>query len=517
MFLLALTGVYAGNKLAVNIVISGMRAEEMDRFSSNFGQAGFRTMMDGGLQYKECYLDFAPTTTSTSLVSLISGCDPSVHEIVTDEWYSRTTNTPIQLFRRENNNKERKILAKDLNPNFDNHSFVAETLSDVVYNSAHGSVVTIAMDATSAISLAGKTSNCFWLGENGSWESAECFCKELPSWVTSYNAVGFNKIYALGLWYSKFSSDKYFNKNVSIVKMMDTYSSAKNQKQQKLATGWVEELRFTPSGNGATIDFAKKAVEIMLNEKEQGVKMLNLCLDVTRHIIERYGNDSIEYEDTIYDLDARIAELLRFLDQKAGPDGYILTLTSDHGSSPSNKERIVTHFDTKKATIILNAFLSAQHGQDDWILGINNGSVYLNRTTIYNHKLSLETIQNEVAAYMLQLRGVRYAITAMAMQNGTFLKGTARILQNGYSQTRSGDVLYALRAGVIERENVCSSSGSIYIFDRHVPLILYGTGCQPCKISRRVYTTMIAPTLSYLLSLEYPSSSEAISLEEIKQ
>ncbi|MBQ0080086.1 MAG: alkaline phosphatase family protein [Alistipes sp.] len=517
VFLLIISGVYAGPKLAVNIVISGMRAEEMDRFSQNFQQSGFRRVMEGGLQYKECYLDFAPTLTTTALVSLLSGCDPSAHEIVSQTWYLRTTNIPQTLFHaQQGQTKGRKALANGISDLYSNNEFVAQTLSDIVMQSAGGDVTSIALDPLSAISMAGKTRNCFWLAQNGTWESAECFSKELPSWVTAYNAVGFNKLYALGMWFSKFETKKYFNHTISTVKMRDTDSDAKVVKQTKQNRNWVDELLYTPAGNAATIDFAKKAIEEMLSSKDKGVKMLNLCLDTSRHIIERYGNHSIEYEDMIYDLDERIAEFLSFLDQKVGLDKYVLTLTSDHGSSPSMEGKLAEHFDTSKASIILNAFLSAQHGQDDWILGINSGSVYFNRNTIYNHKLSLETIQNEVAAYMLQLRGVSYTIPATSMLSGTFLKGPARILQNGYSQVRSGDVLYALRSGVLESDGALSASGSIYIYDRHVPLLLYGTGCKPSKISRRVYTTMIAPTLSYILALEYPSSSEAISLEEIK-
>ena len=58
---LAITAIFtvsAQPKVAVNIVIGGMRATDIDRYAVNLSNDGFLRLKYGGTSFTECYTDF---------------------------------------------------------------------------------------------------------------------------------------------------------------------------------------------------------------------------------------------------------------------------------------------------------------------------------------------------------------------------------------------------------------------------------------------------------------------------
>ena len=109
----------------------------------------------------------------------------------------------------------------------------------------------------------------------------------------------------------------------------------------------------------------------------------------------------------------------------------------------------------------------------------------------------------------MQLRGVSHAVAAEAMRNTYFGSGYGRKIQNGFYPRRSGDVIINLMPEWIEeKENVRSSSGSMYLYDREVPLIIFGGGVTKGKYSQKVDMTSLATTEARLLGIGSPSAAE---------
>ena len=158
----------------------------------------------------------------------------------------------------------------------------------------------------------------------------------------------------------------------------------------------------------------------------------------------------------------------------------------------------------------MNAFLSARYGQDRWVVGYTDGSLYLNNDVIYHHKKSLAEVQNEVAAFALQYRGVANAITATALRSAQFSRGAAALVQNGYNPRRSGDVMIVLEVGRVGLDpKRVAMSGSVYNYDRHLPFIISGANIVPQSVSKRVTIDQVAPTLAAILGVERPQCSDA--------
>ena len=60
-------------RLVVNIVVSGMRYSDIERYYDNFGDGGFRRLIDGGLYFSNTQIDYLNTSTATGLATLSTG------------------------------------------------------------------------------------------------------------------------------------------------------------------------------------------------------------------------------------------------------------------------------------------------------------------------------------------------------------------------------------------------------------------------------------------------------------
>ncbi len=508
-------------RFAVNIVVSGLRQGDITRYEKNFGKDGFLRLRNEGVEFAECYADYAPTTSEAGLATFATGAAPAVHGIFSSAMFDRTQNEKRVLCCKHLQNRE-GIVRKEVEENYTTQPFVAQTLSEAIlasYEKNHS--ITIAHNALSAMILAGRTGECYWLDDAGKWNSADCYMEALPLWVRKCNAEDMNRVFATEKWYGRYTYDRYLNSYSTNITIYEKDNTKRPRSRRKVSDGWVNDLRSMPSGNLAIFEFAKRAIASMLPlHVEDKCKVLNICLDVPRIIAEKYGTDSIEYEDMLYSLDASLAEFLTYLyAQLPSRNEVMVTLASDSGISPTKRDNSdATRFNTRQFEVIMNAFLSARYGQDSWILGYTDGSLYLNHETIYRHKKSLAEVQNEVATFALQFRGVATAVTATALRSAQFSRGAIWLVQNGYNPRRSGDVMIVLDPEHIELDSErVAMSGSIYNYDRHIPLIISGMGLAPQLVAERISTEQIAPTLAVLLGVERPQCSDAEIFNNIQK
>lgn len=500
-------------RLIVNIVVSGMRQGDIARYEKNFSKDGFLRLRNEGVEFSECYADYAPTSPEAGLATLATGTLPATHGIFSSTLFDRVTNKKTTLCHKAAYQPSGAV-RKGLSEQYTTQHFSVQTLSELAQQSNEKNrVITIAHNPISAMILAGRKGECYWIDDSGKWSSADCYTEELPLWVRMCNNDELNRVFATNTWYGRYTRDRYRNTQYADITIYEQGYSKRPRSQRKVSDGWVNSLRSMPSGNLAIFEFAKRALSSMLPLKlDEECKILNICLDVPRTIAERYGTDSIEYEDMLYSLDATIAEFLTFLyAQLSSRNDAIVVLTSDGGMSPTKVgSNDNTRFNTRQFEVIMNAFLSARYGQDNWVLGYSDGSLYLNHDIVYKHKKTLAEIQNEVASFALQYRGVANAITATALRSAQFSRGAVALVQNGYNPRHSGDVLIILEAERIELDSKrVAMSGSVYNYDRHIPFIVSGATISPRQETKRISSEQIAPSLAAILGLARPQCSEA--------
>ena len=99
------------------------------------------------------------------------------------------------------------------------------------------------------------------------------------------------------------------------------------------------------------------------------------------------------------------------------------------------------------------------------------------------------------------------------MSNTGFTHGIELLLQNGFNQKRSGDVIVVYEPAVISYSRKGSTHGSGLNYDTHVPLLFYGFGIKQGSTLQRTRIEDIAPTMSALLGISFPNAATGQPLE----
>lgn len=509
-------------RLMINIVVGSLHADDLNRYANNFTSGGFARLKSDGVWFTNASYDYMQTTTPVSLATISTGAMPSVHGVVADRWFDYVSNKPVLLI---DDNKEQSVNFSGGSGNYSPRQLSAETISDALAENNEKSIIrTIAVEPLSAIVTAGHAGEAYWMETlQTSWTTSSYYTKELPRWIADYNRNDKNEEFMMKSWTPLFEIDKYHNSQIvciNVAKGSQTKSLKILDDEKPLAKGNLidiyEQMCFTPAGNTALFAFAKQTIVKNDMGKDESVDMLNIVLDTPRMISSRYGVESVEYEDMLYRLDRDLEEFLSFaVAQVTDPREILVTLTSDHGTSPAynSQGKELERFNVRQAEVITNAFIGSQHGNGDWVLGVVDNAIYLNHNLIYEKGLSIADLQYDVATFVMQLRGVAHALSAEALRSSYFGSGYGRKIQNGFYPRRSGDVIINLMPGwITEQDAIRSSSGSMYRYDTHVPLIFYGGGLSAAKHNERVDMTSLATTQAQLLGVTPPSAAEGEAL-----
>lgn len=494
-------------RLIVQIVVGSMRAGDLDRYAVNFDEGGFLRLTERGTVYSDARYDYLQTTTPVSLATLVTGAMPSTHGVIGPRWVDYTTNRTVSLIDGRRGPGAYHRIAPTL----------AETLLD---QSPESQAVTIAAEAMSAVVMAGRGGEVFWLDSTRcDWISSPYYTEQLPEWIERSNRERYNLSY-IGLeWRSLLEKSRYLNTRQHDIVLLGRNKKEDTNGQGRLKlTSDYERLLYTPAGNTAVLGLAKQAIAQYRLGADRTPDLLNICLDSPRRIAEAYGPESIEVEDMYYRLDRDLADFLTFLFAQVKDGNVLVVVTSDHGTSPSYDagQQEAERFNSRQFEVIVNGFLNVRYGTGNWVVAYGDKSLWLNHNLIYERGLNLAEVQNEVAIFAMQFSGVSHALAATAMRTSYFGSGYARKMQNSFYPRRSGDVILNLMPGWIEEQERCwSMSGSMYGYDTEVPLIFYGQGAGPLRVNRRVEMTAVTPTLARVAGVREPAAAEGTVLEEI--
>ncbi len=511
-------------RLVVNIVISQMRYDLLNKLHDNFSDNGFRRFLDGGMSFSNADYNYMMTTTPAGLATLTTGANPSTHGVSSTRWVDLTTSKISSLIEDPNvNGLECDAEIGKYSP----RHLTTPTIGDhLVSNHPASRSVCIASDPTSAIVAGGFTSHVYWLDSSRcSWISSEHYFDTLPQWVTKYNKNRVTDYLLEYQWTPSRPVSTYKNPTCTLFEIESEEPSKLKKllsfdflRKQYVSRNFSRVL-YTPVGNELVGEFAKQAVIHEELGKDENPDLLTVVFDTPRYVGELFGPESMETEDLYYQLDGVLADLIDFIYSQTEPDKVVLMLTSDHGASDTygdDKKLPMGRFNAAQFLAIMNGFMIAQYGAGDWVVDYCDRQIFLNRPLMFSSGLSIEEVQNRVAAFALQFRGVAHAITSTALQNSYFGDGYGERIQNSFYPRRSGDVTIDLMPGWIELvDNQLSRSGSMYRYDTHVPLIFVGKQIPAKCITRPVDMTDVAPTLAHIMRLSPLITAEGAAIEEV--
>ena len=515
-------------KLIVQLVVSQMRFDYISRYWDKFGDNGFKLLVNEGTYCRNARYNYLLTQAYPGLATIATGANPSVHGIIADKWFNRNTGNEVEATADD---KVNTVGGSFFSGKYSAKNLVTSTFGDELkLNNANSKVVSIALDAGSAILLGGHSANgMYWFDtEKGLWVSSSYYTDALPAWVDTFNSKGFAKLYTDREWKALQPIQKYEEADTAAVKSVEKKKSLA-EKLKGMMDGIIGKpqpktdfkvLLENPYGNLLTKDLAIAAVVGENLGADEHPDLLCITFSANRFIGGKFGPHSIEMEDTYLRLDRDLAHFLEFINSTVGKENCLFILTSDQGvaSTPDYLEKSKIpggYFDPKKAMILLGSYLNALYGQGNWITGYHDKQIYLNRKLIEDSNLNLADFQQKIADFMLEFSGVSNSTTAHNLQNGNFANGIMVKFQNSYNQRRSGDVIINLEPGWVERNGKVTSANSPYDYDSHVPLIFYGWKAKRKSVLNPVYINDLAPTLSILLGITWPNGATGTPIKEM--
>jgi len=503
-------------KLVVGIVVDQMRYDYLVRFSEKYTNDGFKRLIRDGFMFNNARYDYVPTNTGPGHACIYTGTGPANNGIINNDWYDRKLGESIYCV---NDTTVSPVGTTSISGKMSPRNLLSTTVTDELRLSTNyrSKVVAIALKDRGAILPAGQTGNAaYWHDPySNNWVSSTYYMKALPKWAASFNDRKLVDSLLTGKWNTLLPIGEY------------TESAADNNPYEGLYRGEakpvfphnLEELkkenseliRATPMGNTFTNEFAKAAIVGERLGKGKETDFLAVSFSSTDYIGHMYGIHAVELEDTYLRLDRDIADLLSFLDGWLGSD-YMVFLTSDHGAAhnPDYASSLgfnAEFYSSANLSDSLKKFLRNVYKSDSLVGSVSAHNVYLNRDEVEANGLDISEVQERCAGFLRKLDGVSIVMTASELEKGVKRTGFYSYLQNGFNAGRSADVSVLLKPGWISwYRKTGTNHGSPYSYDNHVPLIFSGKGIGQGETDEGVHISDIAPTISSLLDIEFPSA-----------
>src|SRR5438128_12153173 len=74
-------------KLIIVLVIDQFRGDYLQRYRDQFGDGGFRLLLDHGAYFTDCNYDYANTRTAPGQATLLTGAYTNGHGIIGNQWW----------------------------------------------------------------------------------------------------------------------------------------------------------------------------------------------------------------------------------------------------------------------------------------------------------------------------------------------------------------------------------------------------------------------------------------------
>mgnify|MGYP001816026868 CR=1 FL=1 len=514
-------------KLVVGIVVDQMRYDYLTRFWNHYEDDGFKRLVNDGFNCKNNHFNYAPTSTGPGHTSVYTGTTPSTHGVIGNNWYDKETDQDVYCASDDTFNSVGTTTdAGKMSP----HRMIVTTVTDQLrlHTQMRGKTIAIALKDRGAVLPGGHTANAaywFYGMDEGNWITSTFYMNELPEWVIDFNGSNAAEKYKMP-WNTLKDINTYLESGLDNNKYEGLFPGQTTPTfPHDLPSLWnsnnkYELIKGTPYGNSITTDFAIAALDGEKLGVDAITDFLAVSFSSTDYVGHKYGVNSKEIQDTYVRLDRDLARLFKALDKKVGENEYTAFLTADHAAIHvpaylKDQKIPAGYMETGNLMKKLQEFLKYKYGTTDLIKNISNYQLFLDHGVINNLDMELGDVQEEIARELLNYKDIDRVYTAKQMWQNEYTEGIPYILQNGYNQKLSGDILMVLKPGTISYSGTGSTHGSPQIYDTHVPLLFYGRGVRKGSTTARTEIPDIAPTISTLLGIAFPSGATGTPITEV--
>lgn len=467
-------------RIIVGIVVDQMRFEMLTRYSSIWGEDGFKRLMRDGIVYDSCLYTYVPTSTGPGHATIYTGKNPNEHGIVSNNWFipaqkkstycvednsHEPVGTDDEKFARSPKNLMQPTLGEYLKKHFGSQSITyAISLKDRAAILPHG------MNGEGA----------FWMDHHGQFATSSYFMAQLPGWLEQFNNSGYMDEVMQQVWQPGIETD---DGSPSSINLPDNSPFEKDfngngavfpyKMQELIEKNGASFISYTPWGNEVLTNLAIHILQNTTIGHDEVPDLLAISYSATDIAGHAFGPMSAEMTDIYYRLDQDMARLLRFLEENYGRDGFMVFLTSDHGAANTPADSKFSYAKLSVFKAYLDAF-SQKKFKAKVIAHVDGYQIFLNKEVLAGAKITEPKAQKAMTKAIKKYKAVK--ISSVYTRNQMLAAQTtdAKLMQQSFVEELTGDIFFTTPEGVMWHEKDYGiTHGSRYLYDTHVPFILY--------------------------------------------
>ena len=503
-------------RLVLLLSIDQLRADRVDEGLPG----GLGRIAREGLRFTNAWLEHAITETCPGHASMVTGRHPSGSGIPGNNFIDGEGGRPTYcvedpgedavVFGAEHGRSPRHLRATSLG------DWMKRARPETRVFSVSGK-------DRAAIMLGGRSADAaYWLVRSSEvgFTTSRYYVDERPPWVAAFNVA-----LAAGLpqtWTHDVASGPAAERTDDFPGESPEYGRTSGH---PLLHGdperFAENLYVTPYLDQVTLRFATELVTSEGLGRGAGPDLLAISLSATDRVGHLYGPYSHESRDTLVRLDRELGRFLDFLDAELGGGSTLVVLTSDHGVLPlpewlAREGKLACPEEDGRVglrMLVLGLFweLHKELGgvfswPRQWVT-IAGSRIGVRRSATRRAGIPPENVLDVAESYLERVPAIARVWRVDELQSET--GELARLYRNSFVPGRSGDLLIQLeRNCLISPSDYGTGHGTVYAYDRRVPLIFWGPGIETGRRHGRVATVDIAPTLARSLGLEAPEDSD---------
>jgi predicted AlkP superfamily pyrophosphatase or phosphodiesterase len=520
-------------KLVVGIVVDQMRQEYLYRFESKFSEGGFKRLMNEGFMLRNAHYNYAPTVTGPGHASVYSGTTPAMHGIIANDWYDKDLKKTVNCV---SDPKQKVVGSPEGKGAISPWRMLTSTVTDELelFTQRKSKIIGVSVKDRGAVLPAGHMADAaYWYdSKSGTFVTSTYYMNVLPDWLNKFNSLKLPDQYLSKVWNTFFPIDQYTASGPDESPYEMKYEGKEKStfpydlKALRKMNNEYDLLVHVPFGNDFLTDMAKATLEGEKLGQHTVPDFLAVSYSTTDIIGHAVGPNAVEIQDTYIRLDRNIEDLLKTLDAKVGAGNYTVFLSADHAVADvaqylKDNKMPAGYFNYANVQANLNEYLRKYFPGKDVVEEISGDQVYLNQSAFQSDPSTAGVqmiIATELAVkFLMAQEGVANVYSESLLRQGDYSEGGIKgAIIRGYHAKRSGDIVITLESGWYSATRVQGTThGSAYRYDTHVPILFYGARIPKGSSVRYHTITDIAPTISAILEIKFPSGSTGQPVEEI--
>ncbi|HVO79742.1 MAG TPA: alkaline phosphatase family protein [Terriglobales bacterium] len=486
-------------KLVVVIVVDQFRGDYLERYRDQFGEGGFRLLLDHGAYFTDCNYDYANTRTAPGHATLFTGTYSSGHGILANEWWDPGKKRLVTSVEDD----ATKLVGVPRNaPGASPHNLLADTLGDELKLATHGQarVFGVALKDRAAILPAGFAGDgAYWMDhKTGKWVTSTYYRSQLPKWAQDFNDSG--------------RAEKYLNKEWKDASGNTLRTTAPRTSKDGTPAGFYDLVAPTPFANDYTFDFARELVTYERLGNGPATDLLVIGLSANDIVGHEAGPGSPQVEAMTLATDRQLADFFAFLGHQVGLANVWIALSADHGIAPlpsvaAGLRIPAAGLSPEKMRGELNRLLSAKLSPGhpaEYVKDFDYPLAWLGQDAFAAIRMKEADAERAVGDALKQI-GLRGYYTRYDLSEGEVPNSEqGHKYEHSYSPL-GGWYVMGVPAPFTVGVTTGTDHASPYTYDTHVPLAFYGLAFQPGTYRKHAEPVDLAVTLASLLGINAPT------------